>query len=180
MNTTRGIDLGTSELKLALVAAQGALIATAGAPLTVSVPHPHVLPGHVAALCDAERGRAPLFMPHLSGERTPHDDPHPTGAFFGMDDETDAARPGHAVIEGVGFGLADGRRMTVDGAEAGGAVGAGRLAWLSLDCEPHEVCRPPTPRVLFTPRAPRRPALRARLERLRELYRRTRDLLPRS
>ena len=39
--TTLGIDLGTSELKLALVDANGALVASAGAPLSVSRPHPH-------------------------------------------------------------------------------------------------------------------------------------------
>ena len=170
----------------------------------------------VEALGDAERDRAPLFLPYLSGERTPHNDPQPMGVFFGMDNETDAARLGHAVIEGVAFGLADGlqalrdagtevRRltlvgggarsahwaqlladtldielMTVDGAEAGGAMGAGRLAWLALGHDERDVCRPPAPRRLFQPREQRRPALLARLERFRELYRRTRDLLPRD
>ena len=41
MNTTLGIDLGTSELKLVLLDEQGTLVASAGAPLTVSRPHPH-------------------------------------------------------------------------------------------------------------------------------------------
>ena len=170
----------------------------------------------VEALSDAQRNHAPLFLPYLSGERTPHNDPDATGAFFGMDNETDAARLGHAVIEGVGFGLADGLQalrdagtevgrltlvgggarsahwaqlladtldielQTVDGAEAGGAMGAGRLAWLALGHDESSVCRPPAPRVLFTPNAQRRPALLARLERFRELYRRTRDLSPRG
>jgi xylulokinase len=39
--TTLGIDLGTSELKLALLAEDGRLVATAGAPLTVARPQPH-------------------------------------------------------------------------------------------------------------------------------------------
>jgi xylulokinase len=170
----------------------------------------------VEALADAQRDRAPLFLPYLSGERTPHNDAHATGAFFGMDNETDPARLGHAVIEGVGFGLADGLQalrdagttvgrlalvgggarsahwaqlladtldvelQAVDGAEAGGAMGAGRLAWLALGHDESSVCRPPAPRALFTPRASRRPALLARLERFRELYRRTRDLSPRG
>jgi len=170
----------------------------------------------VEALTDAERDRAPLFLPYLSGERTPHDDPHACGVFFGMDNQTDAARLGHAVIEGVAFGLADGLQalrdagtevgrlalvgggarsahwaqlladvlgvelQTVAGAEAGGAMGAGRLAWLALGHDEGEVCRPPAPRALFQPRAERRPALQARLERFRALYRRTRDLMPRD
>jgi xylulokinase len=170
----------------------------------------------VAALSDAQRDRSPLFLPYLSGERTPHNDPHATGAFFGMDNQTDAARLGHAVIEGVGFGLADGLQalrdagtqvdrltlvgggsrsahwaqlladtlaielQTVDGAEAGGAMGAGRLAWLALGRDERAVCRAPAPRVLFQPRADRHAALMPRLEHFRELYRRTRDLSPRT
>ena len=170
----------------------------------------------VEALTDAERYRAPLFLPYLSGERTPHNDPHAAGAFFGMDNDTDAARLGHAVIEGVAFGLADGlqalrdagtevRRltlvgggarsahwaqlladtldielMTADGAEAGGAIGAGRLAWLALGRSEADICRPLAARALFQPRAERRAALTARLERFRELYRRTRDLTSRA
>ena len=170
----------------------------------------------VEALTDAERDRAPLFLPYLSGERTPHNDPHAAGAFFGMDNDTDAARLGHAVIEGVAFGLADGlqalrdagtevRRltlvgggarsahwaqlladtldielMTADGAEAGGAIGAGRLAWLALGRDEADVCRPLVARALFQPRAERRAAATARLERFRELYRRTRDLTSRA
>ena len=133
-----------------------------------------------------------------------------------MDNDTDAARLGHAVIEGVAFGLADGlqalrdagtevRRltlvgggarsahwaqlladtldielMTADGAEAGGAIGAGRLAWLALGRDEADICRPLAARALFQPRAERRAALMARLERFRELYRRTRDLTPRA
>ena len=170
----------------------------------------------VEALTDAERDRAPLFLPYLSGERTPHNDPHAAGAFFGMDNDTDAARLGHAAIEGVAFGLADGlqalrdagtevRRltlvgggarsahwaqlladtldielMTADGAEAGGAIGAGRLAWLALGRSEADICRPLAARALFQPRAERRAALTARLERFRELYRRTRDLTSRA
>ena len=59
-------------------------------------------------------------------------------------------------------------------------MGAGRLAWLALGRDEREVCRPPAPRALFQPREARRAALRPRLERFRELYRRTRDLMPRD
>jgi xylulokinase len=51
---------------------------------------------------------APIFLPYLSGERTPHNDPHAQGVFFGMTHETDRAALGYAVLEGVAFGLADG------------------------------------------------------------------------
>lgn len=52
--------------------------------------------------------KAPLFLPYLSGERTPHNDPYAQGGFFGMTHETDRAALGYAVLEGVAFGLADG------------------------------------------------------------------------
>ena len=56
-----------------------------------------------------EPGTGPeLFLPYLSGERTPHNDPHVRGAFLGLDNETDAARLSAAILEGVAFTLADG------------------------------------------------------------------------
>ena len=56
------------------------------------------------------RLRAPLFLPYLSGERTPHNDPHAKGVWFGLDHDTDRAALAYAVLEGVAFGLADGYR----------------------------------------------------------------------
>lgn len=49
-----------------------------------------------------------LFLPYLSGERTPHNDPHVRGAFLGLSNETDAGRLALAVLEGVAFAHADG------------------------------------------------------------------------
>jgi len=49
-----------------------------------------------------------LFLPYLSGERTPHNDPHLRGAFLRLDNETDPGRMAAAVLEGVAFALADG------------------------------------------------------------------------
>jgi xylulokinase len=51
---------------------------------------------------------AELFLPYLSGERTPHNDPHVRGALLRLDHETDAGRLAQAVLEGVAFALADG------------------------------------------------------------------------
>ncbi|CAG9195982.1 Xylulose kinase [Burkholderia vietnamiensis] len=51
---------------------------------------------------------APLFLPYLSGERTPHNDPYAQGVFFGMTHATERAHLGYAVLEGVTLGLADG------------------------------------------------------------------------
>lgn len=49
-----------------------------------------------------------LFLPYLSGERTPHNDPQVRGAFLGLDHDSDANRLAQAVLEGVAFALADG------------------------------------------------------------------------
>ena len=59
-----------------------------------------------------------FFLPYLSGERTPHNDPGATGAFVGLRHEHDRADLGRAVLEGVAFALADGQRaLTLAGAE---------------------------------------------------------------
>ncbi|MBW2282267.1 MAG: xylulokinase [Deltaproteobacteria bacterium] len=55
----------------------------------------------------APAARRLLFLPYLSGERTPHNDPNATGVFVGIDHETDAAALGRAVLEGVAFAFAD-------------------------------------------------------------------------
>jgi xylulokinase len=50
-----------------------------------------------------------IFLPYLSGERTPHNDPQATGVFFRLTHETSRADLGRAVLEGVAFAFADGR-----------------------------------------------------------------------
>jgi xylulokinase len=59
-----------------------------------------------------------LFLPYLSGERTPHNDPRAQGVFFGLTHGTTRADLGRAVIEGVAFGFADGLQALRD---AGGS-----------------------------------------------------------
>ena len=51
---------------------------------------------------------APLFLPYLAGERTPHNDPFAPGMFHGLKAQTNRADCTYAVLEGVAFGLADG------------------------------------------------------------------------
>ena len=48
-----------------------------------------------------------LFLPYLSGERTPHNDADIRGAFTGLGTETDLANMMLAVLAGVAFGLRD-------------------------------------------------------------------------
>ncbi|BDH45903.1 xylulokinase [Salmonella enterica subsp. enterica serovar Choleraesuis] len=67
----------------------------------------------VAQLLDeAERetpARTPVvFLPYLSGERTPHNDANACGMFWGLHHDHRRSDLARAVLEGVGFGLADG------------------------------------------------------------------------
>jgi xylulokinase len=55
-----------------------------------------------------ERANAPIFLPYLGGERTPHNNAKVRGSFHGLGYGTDAAALGYAVMEGVTFGLRDG------------------------------------------------------------------------
>ena len=49
-----------------------------------------------------------MFLPYLSGERTPHNDALVRGAFLNLDHDTSAGTLAQAVLEGVAFTLADG------------------------------------------------------------------------
>jgi xylulokinase len=69
----------------------------------------------VEAFMQAEPGAtAPVFLPYLSGERTPHNNPHAQGVFFGLTHETHRAALGRAVLEGVAYAFADGQRALSD------------------------------------------------------------------
>ncbi len=63
----------------------------------------------VAAAGDVPAGSAGLlFLPYLSGERSPHPDPQARGAFVGLTLGHDRRHLTRAVLEGVAFGLRDG------------------------------------------------------------------------
>lgn len=66
----------------------------------------------VSMLADAEqvglRREGPLFLPYLSGERTPHNDVHACGAFTGLRVDSTRSDLANATLEGVGLGLLDG------------------------------------------------------------------------
>ncbi len=64
----------------------------------------------VAAWAEApgRREAAPLFLPYLDGERTPHNDPQASGMFAGLRAGHGAEALAYAVLEGVAFALADG------------------------------------------------------------------------
>jgi xylulokinase len=54
------------------------------------------------------RKDTPLFLPYLSGERTPHNDVHARGVFFGLSASTEPADLMVAAIEGVAHAFTDG------------------------------------------------------------------------
>jgi xylulokinase len=70
--------------------------------------HEGELLSKVASLSAAERDAAPLFLPYLSGERTPHNDAAASGVFIGLRNAHQAPHLAWSVIEGVSFGLRDG------------------------------------------------------------------------
>jgi xylulokinase len=161
----------------------------------------------VEALDERALEQAPLFLPYLAGERTPHNDAQAQGVLFGLTLEHGAAAIGYAVIEGVAFGLLDGwntldaptralaksldlvgggarsaywgrllatlldRPLTKRaGGEAGGALGAARLAWLADGGDLAQVCAKQPVLACFQPQPERRAMLMARHARFRALY----------
>ena len=91
--------------------------------------------GHLAV--GGVRPDAPLFLPYLSGERTPHADPAATASFIGLTHAATRDDLSYSVIEGVAFIFADGLGAL---REAGSdpkrflAIGGGARsdAWLQL------------------------------------------------
>ena len=78
-----------------------------------------------------------VFLPYLSGERTPHNDPAASGVFFGLTGSTTRADLGRTVLEGVAFALADGvDALAADGPPIGRltAIGGGARSalWLAI------------------------------------------------
>ena len=155
------------------------------------------------SLQPAKRKTAPLFLPYLSGERSPHNDPHAQGVLCGLTHLHGAADIAYGVVEGVSFGLRDGldtlqgpvgelalvgggarsnwwAQLLADvlevpltlaqGGEAGGALGAARLAWLADGGAIQEVCRQPPVRARFEPQAMAQDGHRERHRRFKALY----------
>ena len=78
-----------------------------------------------------------LFLPYLSGERTPLDDPYARGVLFGLSETTSRADVARAVMEGVALTLAEAREcLTAAGAtfERVGLTGGGAksLLWTRM------------------------------------------------
>src|SRR2546427_121623 len=112
----------------------------------VGGPNEAAVLAEVATLDEQERAPAPICLPYLSGERTPHNDPAALGVFFGLTHGTDRRALVYAVIEGVSFGLADGLDALGSGGTRAGVlsiVGGG---------PPSALWAPPLADVLQAPR----------------------------
>ena len=78
-----------------------------------------------------------LFLPYLTGERTPHNNPDAKGVLFGLTPDSGKLEVAQAVMEGVAFSFADaalslaqsGTRIDRVGAIGGGARS---LLWLQM------------------------------------------------
>ncbi|HTJ57494.1 MAG TPA: xylulokinase [Devosiaceae bacterium] len=78
-----------------------------------------------------------IFLPYLSGERTPHNNANARGAFVGLSHLSDPARLAQAVMEGVAFAFRDCQRVLTDAGtkiDTLLAVGGGSRSplWLKL------------------------------------------------
>ena len=49
----------------------------------------------------------PFFLPYLTGERTPHNDPNIRGAFYGLGPNTTNAQAMRAVVEAIAYSFCD-------------------------------------------------------------------------
>jgi xylulokinase len=103
------------------------------------------LEAQASAVTLQQRENAPIFLPYLSGERTPHNNAAVRGSFHGLSHDTTSALLAYAVIEGVTFGLCDGlralqaagcsvQRLSLVGGGARSAMWAQQLA-SALDIE---------------------------------------------
>ncbi|GIR66749.1 MAG: hypothetical protein CM15mP70_18560 [Pelagibacteraceae bacterium] len=54
---------------------------------------------------DTSMSNSPYYLPYLTGERTPLNDPHVRASFHNMGIETDKNTLVYSLIEGISFGL---------------------------------------------------------------------------
>jgi xylulokinase len=85
-----------------------------------------------------------VFLPYLSGERTPHLDPQARGAFFGLTSRHTLAHMTRALMEGVVFSLRDSfeimRRLNVPVEQVRATGGGARSAlWRELQADVYGV-----------------------------------------
>ena len=78
-----------------------------------------------------------LFLPYLSGERTPHNNPQARGVFFGLSPATSALDMTRAVLTGVAYSIREAREVLAAAGtplQSAGAIGGGTLSryWMQI------------------------------------------------
>lgn len=90
----------------------------------------------VVALAETVSGdRVPIFLPYLTGERSPHGDPHIRACFFGLEDSTTRADICRSVVEAIAFCFADAAQSfgdTIEELPELAAIGGGSKSDLLL------------------------------------------------
>ena len=91
----------------------------------------------VEAAPTAPPGDELLFLPYLSGERTPHNNPHARGVFFGLSPATTALDMTRAVLTGVAYSIREARDVLAAAGtplQSAGAIGGGTLSryWMQI------------------------------------------------
>jgi xylulokinase len=94
-------------------------------------------PAELASAVATDAPSDVIFLPYLSGERTPHNDAGARGAFAGLARSHGAADLAQAVMEGVAYAFADCQRVLRDaGTDFASALavggGARSEAWLAI------------------------------------------------
>ncbi|MDB5506896.1 MAG: xylB [Devosia sp.] len=96
-------------------------------------------PAELAGLAEAQftGPGEEIFLPYLSGERTPHNNAGARGSFVGLSHSSDPGRLAQAVMEGVTFAFRDCQRVLNEAGTSVGrllAVGGGSRSrlWLKL------------------------------------------------
>ena len=87
------------------------LVGAADLPQLVAQAEAHGLSRHSA-----------IFLPYLTGERTPHNDPNCRGVFFGLRPDTTPAELTGAVLEGVALAFADGLDVLTEKSDQVGEI----------------------------------------------------------
>lgn len=89
----------------------------------------------VALAGTASGNRVPVFLPYLTGERSPLGDPQIRACFFGLEDSTTRADICRSVVEAIAFCFADAAQSfgdTIDGLPELPAIGGGSQSDLLL------------------------------------------------
>lgn len=85
-----------------------------------------------------------VFLPYLSGERTPHKDPDARGVFFGLSLRTTKGHMVRSIMEGVAFGMRDSleimKEMNIPIRQARASGGGARSAlWRQIQADVYNV-----------------------------------------